>query len=221
MEEEFEIWKKMEPSKWERFKAQRLEKWLSPQPLGKLGLKDADKHYLDFVTDTKQYGSEKQKGGFRAQKWFSELVFDLGVLHNTEIRGYNKASAELNNYKAAHKYGSDLKITALFSSVEVKMMNYGSKQASIKMQSWLSNPCNYVAIIKACDEEYSTFKFAGWLNGYDVKELDFTPECNASLGKAFFTAYQEDLNGPRQMLRMFLQISEANPYRELSFMDNK
>src|SRR5665648_35528 len=170
MEEEFVgKWEKLEPLDWERFKSQKLEKWLSPQRLEKIGLKDADKHYADFAKETKQEDLKEQvneqKGGFRAQKWFGELVMDFRVLCSLQIKGYNKTSVEFTNYKAAQKYGTDVKINALLSTVEVKMMNYGKKQGYISLNGWDSNPCSYVAFIEALDEEYLTFKFAGWLHG--------------------------------------------------------
>lgn len=212
-EEEFYQWEKLNEQEWKVFKAQKLAKWSQSHPLDQHALKEADDHYKKFMEEIRKNESEKsswkteetkeRKGGFRGQKWFFELLMDLGVRCTSEFK--------------TNTDRFDLKVSALLSTVEVKIMTHDRGYANIKRNAWFSNPCSYLVVVEACDEEYQTFKFAGWLDGNDIHELDFTPK-ERSRGSDYFTAYQEDLNGARRMLSMLLKVSQANPYREPSFL---
>ncbi len=123
MEKNFDQWKKMDFETWEEFKHDKLERWLSPVKLDNFQIKEPDKRYEELmekirknaetkaINNFKGVADIKRKGGFRGQKWFCELLMDLGVQSDSEFK------TELLRYDI---FQDDLKAT-----IEVKTMTIG------------------------------------------------------------------------------------------------
>jgi len=89
---------------WKEFRAEMLEKWLNPFRFEKGIYEEADKKYEEFRAQKKLEWQERKKagfkvnpweekedpmrlGGFRGQKWFSEMLWNLSVIpHYSELK---------------------------------------------------------------------------------------------------------------------------------------
>jgi hypothetical protein len=176
-------------------------KWLKPKKLSGQSLDQADSKYQMFIEEMRKKAEEKRKrgedvddhllsddperkAGFRGQKWIDQMLFDMGIPHNTYWR-------------------DDLPDTVVwgFGSLETKAIpEIERSYVDIKKSAWEIHPAIYLTVVKICDSTHETFQFVGWLYGHQVYDLEFIPK-GAAHPRASYRAQISDLNDPRRFLK--------------------
>ena len=170
---------------WKKFRDDMLRKWLRPAKFEALG--EADKKYEDFMQSEevmwrlrKKAGLEvgrwqkakdpERLGGFRAQKWFDEMLWDMDVIpHYSELKGSPffslsqweqlEQKIEQLDFNPEEAFGKWLKIyyameigfdmcVGNFGPIEVKSLPFGKNEfVNIKRDSWDAKPSAYLAAL--------------------------------------------------------------------------
>ena len=234
--EEWDEWKPLPNQEaWEIFKNAKLRKWLNPVAFPESIYSEADKKYEEFMQQQKLFREflkkhgervdswlleekSERKVGFRAQKWFSEMLFDLKVPHDSELKwqtlsenffkvDLDELGLTLNEWKEIYyalSTGPDINIDN-FGTVEVKSTN------NIKKTAWDSNPSLFLVKVKACDKESLSFQFVGWLYGHEVYKLRFQKKEFPLYPKSHYFLEDKELRNPQEFLEKLLEISRAKP----------
>ena len=208
---------------------------------------EADAKYEEFMTQLrkeakflKKYGGEidlwklkegpKRKAGFRAQKWFFEMLMDLNVVSSSELKAktyslpdklsdkllrFDLRKLELSldewkelYYKVAIK--PDIDIQKL-GRVEIKCIGPDDEIFKIKKIAWNHNPSMFVVVVRRCDEDLTEFQFLGWLYGFEVYSLELEKADGYSTHADFYFGKLKQLRKPKMFLKKLLQASKANP----------
>jgi len=238
----------MSIERWENFKAEKLEKWLKPVRLE--DYEEADIKYEEFIKnknieakrlhelgiETKRWAVQKEakrKAGFRAQKWFSELLFDIEVTHwadlkkksfmtthewlqlldiMLEIMPKKNAVEKWRVIKNKFEVRYDIEVPK-FGYIEVKSVTY-DKYLNIKKASWDAKPSTYLVAIKQCDEMAETFQFVGWLCGHEIFRLPVETSLTELIGRPeFYVCSLRKLKKPQIFLKKLFRLSRRNPKR--------
>lgn len=228
------------PKEWRKFKAEMLEKWLKPVNLPDDYYREADEKYETFMRQKRlmaqllrkhgekidswelKEGSER-KAGWRAQKWFSEMLFCLRVTHWSDLKtpslsdqffeiDLKKLGIPLYEWKNLYYYfgiAPDINISDM-GTVEIKSMEVGAEVFDVKKRSWESRPSLYLAVLRTCDESMCTFQFLGWLYGVEVYKLK-VQEADRFYPKTHYFGEPKELRKPKSFLKMLFRVSRANP----------
>jgi hypothetical protein len=230
----------LSPTEWRKFKAEKLKKWLNPVSLQPSIYYEADKRYEKFMQQKKLIAEEKTKAkepieewetkedperkvGWRGQKWFSEMLFDLQIPHIAELKietpfddkwvkikeKFIDLGLNLQDWiELKYKFEINPDIYILdFGTVEVKT------SINIKKHAWDSNPSLYLVVLKNCDKEMLEFQFLGWLYGHEVYKLKFQ-EKSEIYPKAHYFGDVQDLREPKKFLEKVFEVSKAKPQRQ-------
>jgi hypothetical protein len=234
-------WKPLPLKEWRKFKAERLKKWLEPVELDEDIYKEADERYENFMRYKKlmaellkKTGLEidewelkedpERKAGWRAQKWFSEMLFDLQVVHTPEFKlphlseqffkvDLEQLGLSINDWRTLYYslgIGPDINIHN-FGTIEVKNMKLGTEIFNVKKNAWDQNPSLYLTVLRTCDESMLTFQFVGWLSGMQVYGLKVQSKIYGVYSKSHYFGKPKELRKPESFLRMLFGISRANP----------
>lgn len=234
-------WKPFPSRLWNKFKNKMIEKYLNPVPLSSETYTEADKKYEKFMRQKKlmkelleKLGENvdywtieedlKRKAGFRAQKWFSEMLFDLRVRHGSELKTFGlsehffqadlkQIGLDINDWKTLYYklgIGPDIRIE-WFGTVEIKSIKPDSDIYNVKKVPWDSQPSIYLVVLRICDEEMLTFQFMGWLYGFEIYELKVQPSNNLLYPVEHYYGNVKELRSPKTFLEKLLKISRANP----------
>lgn len=239
--------KRLSSEEWKNFKAEKLAKWVKPVRLE--DYEEADLKYKEFIENKKTEANylhklgieterwiieegEKRKAGFRAQKWFSELLFDIEVTHWPELKRNSFMTIQewlllldkmlkimpneetVKRWKAIKnkvEIGFDIEIPK-FGPIEVKAVPHNEDYVNIKKLAWDSKPSSYLVVIKQCDEAMETFQFIGWLYGHEVFQLPVETILTKLLGRPeFYVCNLRKLKKPENFIKKLLKISRKNP----------
>jgi len=224
---------------WEKFRNEKIKQWLKPVSFTPETYEESDKRYTKFMEQKKLISEEKKKAGtsvkdwetkedperkvgWRGQKWFSEMLFDLQVVHETELKAITPFDDKwLEIKEKLFSLGFSLQdwITlkyALEINPDMNIRDFGTIELktslNIKKNAWDSNPSLFLVVLKVCDKGKAlTFQFLGWLYGYEVYKLKVQEE-NMLYPKAhYFVEDIKKLRKPRSFLEMVLNVSRANP----------
>jgi len=241
------MWKPFETLKeWRKFKAEKLKKWLEAVELDKRNYREADTNYKTFMQNKKfvwemrknvglkvspweKVKDPKRLGGFRGQKWFDEMLWDLKVAHGCDFKTSSPLSQsqwsqllqKIKEFKFTPQRAFDIwekmknqmemnfDIYIDLGPVEVKTIPFeGSEEVNIKKTPWDSKPSTYLAVVKTLDKNMLSFQFVGWVYGYEVFKL---PEVDPrQRGRPRYYRC-ENFRAPKNLLDMLLEISKYNP----------
>jgi hypothetical protein len=218
-----------------------LKKWLSPLPLSDHTYSEADERYKTFMKYQRlmaellkkagqDYGNHEtkegpeRKAGWRAQKWFSEMLFDLQVSHTSELKiphlsdqffevDLEQLGLSIQDWRTLYYsigIGPDINIHK-FGTIEVKSMKAETEFFNVKKNAWDSNPSLYLVVLRTCDESMQKFQFLGWLYGVEVFRLRVQPKMLGAYWNAHYFDEPKELRKPNDFLRMLFEVSKANP----------
>lgn len=195
-----------------------LEKWIKEVKLDSSVYSEADKRFEDFKKSKELEFKERTKigksvkvwakseypervGGFRGQKWFDEMLFDIQVFpHHSDLKTTStftleqwsllKQKIDEMNFSPDEAYNKwleikncleinfDMEVFAL-GHIEIKTLPFKTfrgkiqeiENVNIKKTPWHAKPSTYLCVLKTCDEEMETFQFLGWLYEHEVFRL--------------------------------------------------
>ena len=195
-----------------------LEKWLNEVKLNSYVYREADNKYEEFMKNKKlefnakerigkkvskwqKVKTPKRKGGFRGQKWFDELLFDLKVFpHYSDLKSENflnskewltilekfeecftekdQAFYKWRKIRNSLEINFDIQVPTL-GNIEIKTLPFKTnelrkdveRQVNIKKKPWDKKPSTFLCVLKTCDKELETFQLVGWLYEHEVFQL--------------------------------------------------
>lgn len=243
----------MNEAEWKVYQAEKLKKWL--EPVRDLCYDEADDRYNEFIADkkdeadilikegidTSSYSTDvnpSRRAGFRAQKWFAELLWDFGVKHGSDLKrpkilttnkwlsildclktnclDSKKAIEIWRKLRRSSEINYDITIDKL-GPIEIKLLplsdfKESQKAVNIKKASWDTKPSAYLVVIEQLDKNMQTFRLLGWLYGYQVFGLEVEDEFSRRLDRpAYYFCPVKILNNAADLLEKILSLSKERP----------
>ena len=224
---------KLSRKEWRKFKKGILEKWLGEVKLDAQVYSEADKKYEEFkkarelefeerrkagfeVSSWEKVEAPERLGGFRGQKWFDEMLWDMQVFpHHSDLKSGSEFTLEQWSLlrqkieelgfapkEAFQKWltirqcieiGFDIEIDKL-GHFEIKTLPFrlfkGKREevrdVNIKTTPWHAKPSTYLCVLRTYDQSMETFQFVGWLYEHEVFKLPVEDVLHEAVGRPIF-----------------------------------